>query len=92
MFWAPEVLAAVVPIKVAVADEGGASFQPLLDLTSGKVRRAAGCWRAVLRIGATDHRVWSKEPPVFGASYAGELLLMAISAYVRMQPDGCGAR
>ncbi|WFU26810.1 DUF2285 domain-containing protein [Bradyrhizobium sp. CB1717] len=47
--------------------------QPLLDLTAGKVRRAVGGWHAVLRIGAVDHRVWSKESPVLGASYTAEL-------------------
>ncbi|WP_346657230.1 DUF2285 domain-containing protein [Bradyrhizobium sp. BRP20] len=47
--------------------------QPLLDFAAGQVRRAVDGWHAVLRIGAIDHRVWSKEPPVLGASYAAEL-------------------
>lgn len=73
IFWAPEVLATVVPVTVAsVADRNSAS-QPLLDLTASQVRRAADGWHAVLRIGAVDHRVWSKEPPVLGALYAAEL-------------------
>ena len=37
------------------------------------MRRAIDGWHAVLRIGAVDHRVWSKESPVLGASYATEL-------------------
>lgn len=37
------------------------------------MRRAADGWHAVLRIGAVDHRVWSRDPPVLGASYATEL-------------------
>ncbi|MET3970647.1 DUF2285 domain-containing protein [Bradyrhizobium sp. S3.9.1] len=37
------------------------------------MRRAADGWHAVLRIDAVDHRIWSKEPPVIGASYAAEL-------------------
>ncbi|MDA9453569.1 hypothetical protein XI07_15145 [Bradyrhizobium sp. CCBAU 11445] len=73
MFWAPEVLAAVVPVKVAMADDRGLPPQPLLDLTAGQMRRAVDGWHAVLRIGAVDHRVWSKEPPVLSASYAAEL-------------------
>ncbi|WP_454645401.1 DUF2285 domain-containing protein [Bradyrhizobium liaoningense] len=56
-----------------MADDGGASYQPLLDLTAGEVRRAVDGWHAVLRIGAVDHRVWSKEAPVLGASYTAEL-------------------
>lgn len=56
-----------------MADDGRAPSRPLLDLTAGQMRRAADGWHAVLRIGAVDHRVWSKEPPVLGASYAAEL-------------------
>ncbi|QOZ77955.1 hypothetical protein XH83_22470 [Bradyrhizobium sp. CCBAU 53351] len=54
-------------------EDGGAPSQPLLDLTAGQVRRAVDGWHAVLRIGSVDHRIWSKEPPVLGASYAAEL-------------------
>ncbi|MCA1550076.1 DUF2285 domain-containing protein [Bradyrhizobium sp. BRP19] len=56
-----------------MADDVGASYQPLLDLTAGEVRRAVDGWHAVLRIGAVDHRVWSKDPLVLGASYSAEL-------------------
>lgn len=56
-----------------MADDGRAPSQPLLDLTAGQMRRAVDGWHAVLRIGAVDHRVWSKELPVLGASYAAEL-------------------
>jgi hypothetical protein len=44
-----------------------------LDLSAGEVRRAVDGWHAVLRIGAVDHRIWSKDAPVLGASYAAEL-------------------
>ncbi|MCA1530896.1 DUF2285 domain-containing protein [Bradyrhizobium yuanmingense] len=74
MFWAPEVLATVIPVTVASTADLVSASQPLLDLTVGQVRRAVDGWHAVLRIGAIDHRVWSKEPPVLGASYAAELL------------------
>ncbi|MCK1669933.1 DUF2285 domain-containing protein [Bradyrhizobium sp. 153] len=73
IFWAPEVLATVVPVTVASGADRGSASQPLLDLAASQVRRAADGWHAVLRIGAVDHRVWSKEPPVLGASYAAEL-------------------
>ncbi|MCK1350593.1 DUF2285 domain-containing protein [Bradyrhizobium sp. CW7] len=73
IFWAPEVLTAVVPVTVGSAADRSSASQPLLDLTASQVRRAADGWHIVLRIGATDHRVWSKEPPVVGASYAAEL-------------------
>ncbi|RXH41608.1 hypothetical protein XH94_08190 [Bradyrhizobium zhanjiangense] len=73
MFWAPEVLAAVVPVKVASTADLVSASQPLLDLAAGQVRRAVDGWHAVLRIGAVDHRVWSKDAPVPGASYAADL-------------------
>ncbi len=57
-----------------MAAGGRAPSQPLLDLTDGQVRRAADGWHAVLRIGAVEHRIWSKDAPVLGASYAAELL------------------
>ncbi|MCP3394938.1 DUF2285 domain-containing protein [Bradyrhizobium sp. CCGB12] len=56
----------------SAADRSSASL-PLLDLAAGQLRRAADGWHAVLRIGAVDYRVWSKEPPVLGASYAAKL-------------------
>ena len=56
-----------------MADDGRAPSQPLLDLAGGEVRRAADGWHAVLRIGSADHRVWSKDLPVLGVSYAAEL-------------------
>jgi hypothetical protein len=45
----------------------------LLDLATGQVRRAPDGWHAVLHVGSIEHRIWSKEPPVVGASYAAEL-------------------
>ncbi|RZN15768.1 DUF2285 domain-containing protein [Bradyrhizobium sp. Leo121] len=56
-----------------MADDGRAPSQPLLDLTAGQVRRAVDGWHAVLRIGAVDHRIWSKDAPVLGVSYSAEL-------------------
>ncbi|WP_349630644.1 DUF2285 domain-containing protein [Bradyrhizobium sp. KB893862 SZCCT0404] len=60
-------------MTVTSTTEPGSTSQPLLDLTSSQARRAADGWHAVLRIGAMDHRVWSKEPPMLGATYAAEL-------------------
>ncbi|WP_100555222.1 DUF2285 domain-containing protein [Bradyrhizobium sp. UASWS1016] len=73
IFWAPEVLAAIVPVAVASASDISSASQPLLDLTVGHVRRAADGWHAVLRMGAVEHRIWSKVPPVVGAPSAAEL-------------------
>ncbi|MGY4601299.1 hypothetical protein ACVWXL_009045 [Bradyrhizobium sp. GM22.5] len=73
IFWAPEVLTAVVPVTVGSAADRSSASQPLLDVTASQVRRAADGWRAVLRIGAVDHHVWSKEPPVLSAAHVVEL-------------------
>ncbi|MDH6264088.1 hypothetical protein [Bradyrhizobium sp. BR13661] len=56
-----------------MADDGVSSYQPLLDLTAGQVRRAVDGWQTVVRIGSADQRIWSKDAPVLGASYAAEL-------------------
>jgi hypothetical protein len=45
----------------------------VLDLTAAQVRRAADGWHVVLRIDALEHRIWSKQPPLLGASYVAEL-------------------
>ncbi|WP_439396774.1 DNA -binding domain-containing protein [Bradyrhizobium sp. PMVTL-01] len=37
------------------------------------MRRPVDGWHALLRIAAVDHRVWCKETPVLGGSYAAEL-------------------
>ncbi|WP_198293394.1 hypothetical protein [Bradyrhizobium sp. WSM4349] len=66
-------LTAVVPVTVGSAADRSSASQPLLDLTATQVRRAADGWRAVLRIGAVDHHVWSKEPPVLSAAHVVEL-------------------
>ncbi|CUU16840.1 Uncharacterized conserved protein CDS [Bradyrhizobium sp.] len=44
-----------------------------LELAAGQLRRENDGWHAVLRIGAVDHRVWSREPPSIGAHYVTEL-------------------
>jgi hypothetical protein len=73
IFWAPEVLATVVPVTAASTADRSSASRPLLDLTAGQVRRAPDGWHVVLRIGAVDHRTWSKDPPVLDASYVAEL-------------------
>lgn len=50
-----------------------APSQLLFDLEALQLRRAVDGWHAVLRIGAVDHRVWSKEPPAVGGHYTAEL-------------------
>ncbi|WP_431014827.1 DUF2285 domain-containing protein [Bradyrhizobium pachyrhizi] len=63
-----------MPIVVTASPlSNGDAFRPLLDLAAGQIRHAADGWHAVLRIGAVDHRVWSKEPPAVCARYTAKL-------------------
>nr|WP_245448174.1 DUF2285 domain-containing protein [Bradyrhizobium nitroreducens] len=63
-----------MPVAVTATPVGiDAVVGPLLDLEVGQVRRAADGWHAVLRIGAVEHRVWSRDPPAVGACYVAEL-------------------
>ncbi|MGY3578332.1 DUF2285 domain-containing protein [Bradyrhizobium sp. USDA 4504] len=50
-----------------------AASQPSIDVAAGRVRRAADGWHAVLRIGAVDHRVWSREAPAVATHYVATL-------------------
>ncbi|MGY4404059.1 DUF2285 domain-containing protein [Bradyrhizobium sp. USDA 3315] len=74
IFWAPEVLPTVVPIATTASPiSSDAASQPSIDLAAGRVRRAADGWHAVLRIGAVDHRVWSREALAVATHYVATL-------------------
>ncbi len=57
-----------------------------------RCRHAADGWHAVLRIGAVDHRVWSKAPLVVGAHYVAELPLDGDFDERAYAADGYGAQ
>lgn len=68
IFWALDGLPTTVPVAVTASLVGsGSESRPLLDLAAGQVRRGGDGCQVVLRIGAVDHRVWSREPPSRGA-------------------------
>jgi hypothetical protein len=48
---------------------------PIAELVSGSIREAPDGWHAVLRIQGAQHRLWLKEAPQPGVSYAAELPL-----------------
>jgi hypothetical protein len=72
IFWAPEVLPAIVPIvrSTAVPDGNGLS---LAEISAGEIRQASDGWHVLLRIRGLEHRLWLKEPPVAEQAYAAEL-------------------
>ncbi|MET3225831.1 hypothetical protein ABIF35_006618 [Bradyrhizobium japonicum] len=64
-----------MPVAVSAPLPGNVASLPqaLLDLEAAQIRRAGDGWHAVLRIGAVNHRVWSREPPVVDGLYTAEL-------------------
>jgi hypothetical protein len=74
VFWAPEVLPTVIPIRRAVPFGADTRVSlRLSELTAGELRQAPVGWYAVLYLRGVEHRVWLKEPPVIAKAYAVEL-------------------
>jgi hypothetical protein len=74
IFWAPEVLPTVVPVRPAlqVSSHSHVSLD-LSDLNKGQLRQGPDGWHAVLFLHGAEHRVWLKEAPVVAVTYAVEL-------------------
>lgn len=47
----------------------------LAEMSAGEFRQASDGWHVLLRIRGLEHRLWLREPPVVGSSYAAELPL-----------------
>ncbi|MFX6318966.1 hypothetical protein ABTF97_19105, partial [Acinetobacter baumannii] len=76
VFWAPEVLPTVVPVRpVSHAVPQASVALDLGSLTDGQLRQGPDGWHAVLRLQKVEHRVWFKEAPVVAGTYAVELPL-----------------
>jgi hypothetical protein len=74
VFWAPEVLPTVIPIRPAQPFSADTRVSLKLDeLTAGELRQAPDGWYAVLHLRGVEHRVWLREPPVIAKTYAVEL-------------------
>ena len=89
IFWAPEVLPTVVPIRsqrVRLGD-GAALAESVLH---GRFRQASDGWHALLRIRGVEHRLWLKEPPR-GSLTPPNCRSTRISRFARMPRAGSGA-
>jgi hypothetical protein len=76
VFWAPEILPTVVPIRPALPCSANTRVSlKLTELTTGVLRQASDGWYAVLYLRGIEHRVWLKEPPVIAKAYVVELQL-----------------
>jgi hypothetical protein len=74
VFWAPEVLPTVIPIRPAVPFSADTRVSlKLSELTAGELRQARDGWYAVLHLRGVEHRVWLKELPIIAQAYAVEL-------------------
>jgi hypothetical protein len=74
IFWAPEVLPTVIPVRPAslVGSHSHVSLD-LSDLNKGQLRQGPDGWHVVLNLRGVEHRVWFKEAPVVAVTYAVEL-------------------
>ena len=73
MFWAPEVLPTVIPVRPGLSFSADTRISlKLSELTTGELRQAPDGWYAVLYLRGVEHRVWLKEAPVFAETYAIE--------------------
>lgn len=74
VFWAPEVLPTVVPVRPALHMSAHSHVSlDLSDLNKGQLRQGPDGWHAVLYLRGAEHRVWLKEAPVVAVTYAVEL-------------------
>lgn len=72
IFWAPEALPTIVPI-VRGPTGAGPNVLDLADLSAGELRRGPDGWHFVVRLRGVEHRLWLRETPTTGFSYAAEL-------------------
>ena len=76
IFWAPEVLPTVIPVRPALLVSSHSQVTlDLNDLDDGQLRQGPDGWHAVLYLHGVEHRVWLKETPLVSVTYAVELPL-----------------
>jgi hypothetical protein len=78
IFWAPEALSTVLPVRgVVVPVFSGRHHPDLVNMAGGEIRRAPDGWHAVVPLGGAIHRLWLQELPAGGSWLAVELPLDA---------------
>ena len=74
VFWAPEVLPTVVPVRPAsLATAQSRVTLDLSDLHVGQLRQGPDGWHAVIYLHGVEHRIWMQDAPVVAVRYAVEL-------------------
>lgn len=72
IFWAPEVLPTIIPIVQSATGSAG-NVLTSIELSAGEFRQASDGWHVLLRIKGAEHRLWLKQPPTAGETYAAKL-------------------
>ncbi|ABQ33706.1 MAG: DUF2285 domain-containing protein [Bradyrhizobiaceae bacterium] len=73
IFWAPEVLATVIPVRPAlIAGPYSPVRLDLSNLDDGQLRQGPDGWHAVMHLRGVEHRIWCKEAPLVSAAYTVE--------------------
>ena len=73
IFWAPEVLATVIPVRPAlIAGPYSSVHLDLSNLDDGQLRQGPDGWHAVMHLRGVEHRIWCKETPVVSVAYTVE--------------------
>jgi hypothetical protein len=78
IFWAPEALSTVLPVRrVVVSLFSKGHHLELAKIAGGQLRRAPDGWHAVVPLGGAIHRLWLHELPVGDSLLTVELPLDA---------------
>ncbi|MCP3392200.1 DUF2285 domain-containing protein [Bradyrhizobium sp. CCGB12] len=72
IFWAPEVLATVLPVRAAVRSPACYDLD-LRKLAGSELRHAPDGWHAIVALGGEKHRLWLTELPPSSSSLALDL-------------------
>jgi hypothetical protein len=77
IFWAPEAVPTIVPVRPAVIVSSPHTHirLDLNDLNESQLRQGPDGWHAVLHLRGVEHRIWFKDVPVVAAAYTVELPL-----------------
>lgn len=77
IFWAPEAVPTIVPVRPALLVEETRSrvSLELSSLSESQLRQGPDGWHAVLYLRGVEHRIWFKEGPILASAYTVELPL-----------------
>jgi len=77
VFWAPEVLSTVLPMRAANCVAPKSYQLDFGNLPGSEVRRAPDGWHAIVPLGGAKHRLWLRRLPASGSAVALDLPLDA---------------